>query len=456
MNKFISLRAIQEIMAKDFQLGSLDEDCGRRLWWGALETLQQDILNTLDLGDGLWLSSPLPALYEPYLLNNLQGWVWTPDELDFSGLRELALLPPVDFDASQKNFFRESKKYIQLPLRTEDGLDPMLIIITQKVQIALSLKGPKNERRLLMRSDRKTLSDLLSMLDQRLIYENTFLSKKLRESIKNLGNLKSNNIIENIFWPMLSSKLASMAPSITIQSNTLVKEEAHIKPPEDITLLEAITHEVRTPLATIRTLIRSIIKRNDIPSIVLERLKEIDHECTEQIDRFGLIFNAAELERQEPELSHLASTDLGRMLKVMEPIWLKQLERKGIRFKLLISPDLPFVLSDPERLKLMLSGLIDRNSRGLNSGSVLALELSPAGQRLKLQLTIQTNNSSDTSSSVNESHSSLGTVLSWNPKTGSLQLSQAATQRLLESLGGRLKRGVNRGLTVFFPVSGTK
>jgi len=47
----------------------------------------------------------------------------------------------------------------------------------------------------------------------------------------------------------------------------------------------------------------------------------------------------------------------------------------------------------------------------------------------------------------------LGPVLSWNPDTGSLQLSQTATRRLLARLGGRLTQRRDRGLTVFFPLA---
>ena len=46
----------------------------------------------------------------------------------------------------------------------------------------------------------------------------------------------------------------------------------------------------------------------------------------------------------------------------------------------------------------------------------------------------------------------VGPVLSWNPATGSLQLSRQATQRLFERLGGRLTERSGSGLTVFFPV----
>ena len=34
----------------------------------------------------------------------------------------------------------------------------------------------------------------------------------------------------------------------------------------------------------------------------------------------------------------------------------------------------------------------------------------------------------------------VGTVLSWDPSTGSLQLSQDATRRLMASLGGRYQQ----------------
>jgi hypothetical protein len=47
----------------------------------------------------------------------------------------------------------------------------------------------------------------------------------------------------------------------------------------------------------------------------------------------------------------------------------------------------------------------------------------------------------------------VGPVLSWNPGTGSLQLSRQATQRLFHSLGGRLAERAGNDLTVFFPVA---
>jgi hypothetical protein len=46
----------------------------------------------------------------------------------------------------------------------------------------------------------------------------------------------------------------------------------------------------------------------------------------------------------------------------------------------------------------------------------------------------------------------VGPVLSWNPGTGSLQLSRQATQKLFHRLGGRLTERGDTSLTVFFPI----
>ncbi len=451
----IPLSAIQQRMADGVPTGRVDEATIRRLWWAALDTLQEDILSPMNLSTGLWLSAPLPALYEHRLLERLQGWVWAPDELESLGTPTAGLLPPSRVRSLQEqNSFRKVS-YSRMPLRKCDGHDPLLIMLTPEVQVALALQGPEGKRNLLMRSDPETLRDILKMLNRRLDDEDPLQAKELRQALADLGQLHSNVGLQQVFWPLLSERLAGMAPSLTLQTlpeSSSPGKQSKKEPNGELTLLEALTHEVRTPLATIRTLIRSLLRRKDLPELVLSRLKLIDSECTEQIDRFGLIFNAAELQRQQPEKSRLASTDLGRMLEMLRPSWSEQLHRRGVNLHLDIAPDLPQVLSDPERLELMLGGLIDRKTRGLKSGGSLLMKLRPAGQRLKLQILSKAPNAQD-QVDLTELNSDLGPVLSWNPSTGSLQLSQAATQRLLASLGGRLTHRRDRGLTVFFPIS---
>tara|TARA_Y100001968_G_scaffold323538_1_gene361383 strand:- start:5916 stop:7253 length:1338 start_codon:yes stop_codon:yes gene_type:complete len=442
-------------MAKNVPSGKLDESTVRRMWWAALDTLQDEILRDLDLKGGIWLASPLPALYDSNLLKSFNGWVWSPDGLEALKYQNIGLLPPSGIRSIHQTKNRDSAVFKRLPLHTEDGNDPFLMIITSQVQVALALHGDKGQRNLLIRTDYETLQDLYKMLFKRLEQEKFQDALELKKTLRSLLPLKSNLEISTIFWPLVAEKLAAFSPSLNIQ--TLPEKSSSDKLSEEdnsqISLLEAITHEVRTPLATIRTLIRSLLRRSDISQENLNRLKQIDAECTEQIDRFGLIFKAVELERNQSNKAGLARTDLGNMLKIMYPVWRHQLQRRGLKLTLEIAKDLPHVLSNPEQLELMLGGLIDRNSRGLQSGESLFLELSPAGHRLKLRIFAKSLNSHLKENISSDPNSDLGAVLSWDPSTGSLQLSQAATQRLLASLGGRLTQRKEKGLTVFFPIA---
>ncbi|HGY5548724.1 MAG TPA: sensor histidine kinase [Prochlorococcus sp.] len=455
----ISLTTIQKRLAEGAPPGRVDEPTIRRMWWAALETLQDDILLPSDPAQGLWLAAPLPALYESRLLSRLNGWVWAPDELESLQSPQCGLLLPSRVRSVRKRNYSEIGGYQRLPLRQEDGRDPLLLIITPDVQLALALQGKPGQRHLLMRSDPETLSDLLKMLDLRLDSEDPEHALQLRQALANLGPLQSNPELGKLFWPRLAERLAGLAPSLTLQSlpeespDAKSSKETNQGSNAELTLLEALTHEVRTPLATIRTLIHTLLRRRDLPDVVVSRLEQIDAECTEQIDRFGLIFYAAELQRQPPDASLLAHTDLGAMLTMLCPAWSHQLERRGIKLQLDITPDLPEVLSDPGRLEPMLGGLIDRTSRGLPAGNNLSMTLRPAGSRLKLQILSQIPNTEEQKATDKDQNADLGPVLSWDPNTGSLQLSQAATQRMLASLGGLLTKRRDKGLTVFFPIA---
>ena len=63
-----SFEALRRQLAHQMPTGRCDEDSVRRQWWAALATLQEDFLLPLGAQPGVWLASPLPALYEPSLL----------------------------------------------------------------------------------------------------------------------------------------------------------------------------------------------------------------------------------------------------------------------------------------------------------------------------------------------------------------------------------------------------
>lgn len=447
----MSLLELRHCLTAEVPPGTSTDDAARRQWWAALATLQEDFLLPLEEVSGLWLAAPLPALYEPALLQRLQGWVWSPTALD-------TLLPPrpprlLQSATSQSRAADPGGRYHRLLLEEGDGDDPLLVIVTPKLQVALCLDGPAEGRRLVVRFDPEVLSEALSLIHQRLEHTDPAAALDLRTAVQRLGPLHSEPSLGLRFWPRLANRLASIAPSLTLQPLAPASSAAQAS---ELALLEALTHEVRTPLATIRTLIRSLLRRSDLPAVVRQRLEHIDGECSEQIDRFGLIFLAAELQRplgrgQAPADLPLARTDLSALLDQLKGLWQRQLARRDLTLDLQITPGLPQVLSDPARLETMLGGLIDRFSRSLPAGTHVRLALQPAGARLKLQLS-SAGPAPASGEPPPRGRELVGPVLSWDPSTGSLQLSRQATQQLFERLGGRLTERSGSGLTVFFPL----
>ena len=303
-----------------------------------------------------------------------------------------------------------------------------------------------------MRCDENSLKTAIELIDAKLNQENYEEAINFRNAIKNLGDLNINNEFEKSFWPSLSIKLANLIPKLSVQN--AVKNDDKNDQLTEAKLLQAISHEVRTPLATIRTLISSTLRKYNMDESMINRLIQIDNECNEQIDRFGLIFNAAELVSNDiSPPNQLARINLGEIFYKLSPVWSKQLKRRGISIEIDIPKQLPEILSDSEKLELMLRGLIDKNTRGLREGSSLILELRPAGQKLKLQLKVKKFDTGKNEIFNTENGSDIGPVLNWNPQTGSLQLSQVATQKLLASLGGHVTQRRDTGLTVLFPIA---
>jgi len=473
----VSLAELRTRLAAEVPPGRGDEDSVRRQWWAALATLQEDLLAPGPGADrGVWLAAPLPALYEPRLLQRLQGWVWAP-----AGVEQLLPSGPALLPGRHRKGQRDGcHGFRRLPLQAGDGTDPLLLLITPAVQVALALDGPPQARRLIVRFDAEVLAGALQLLVQRLQQDNPEAASTLAGALQALGPLDNAPELALRFWPRLAERLAAIAPSVTLQPLASRRPEPDGRaagrsgessgepsgePSGELALLEALTHEVRTPLATIRTLIRSLLRRRELSALVRQRLEQIDSECSEQIDRFGLIFLAAELQRQPGRgqplaASELARTDLSRLLEAMEALWQRQLARRDLRLQLRIRPGLPPVLSDPTRLETMLGGLMDRFCRGLPSGSLVRISLQPAGSRLKLRLSSEATGAEmvqlageDREGSEAVAAGRVGAVLSWNPATGSLQLSGEATRQLFHRLGGRLTERGGGSLTVFFPLA---
>jgi signal transduction histidine kinase len=232
--------------------------------------------------------------------------------------------------------------------------------------------------------------------------------------------------------------------------------DAEALTPPDVELLQAIAHEVRTPLSTIRTFTRLLLKRRDLDPDALKWLETIDRECSEQIDRFGLIFRAVELETSQVKRSpvHLTRTSLEQAIGHCIPRWQKQACRRGLKLEVSLPQTMPQVVSDPTMLDQVLSGAIDNFTSGLPAGSQVTVQVLLAGHQLKLQL------KSDPPNPELSIHTSplksIGQLLMFQPETGNLSLNLSVTKNLFQALGGKLivRTRPHQGeeLTIFLPL----
>jgi signal transduction histidine kinase len=228
-------------------------------------------------------------------------------------------------------------------------------------------------------------------------------------------------------------------------------------PSLDVELLQAIAHEIRTPLTTIRMLTRLLMKRPDMAADALKRLESIDRECSEQIDRFGFIFRAVEMETSETQGMALTATCLAQIFAQSMPRWQQQASQRGLVLDVILPAQMPSVVTDPALLDQALSSLIDRSARSLPAGSTIQVEAAIAGHQLKLQVQ---SNLADSSHAHKPLIKSLGQMLMFQPETGNLSLNLAVTKNLFRAMGGRMtvrqRSADDEVFTIFLPIEASK
>ncbi len=218
-------------------------------------------------------------------------------------------------------------------------------------------------------------------------------------------------------------------------------------------LIEALAHEVKTPLTTIGTLARSLLKRQDISTAVRERIEKIGRECAEQIDRFHLIFEAVQLATRPVPLE---ATNLEAILSHSLDRWQQQAARRQIAVDALYPSNLPAIASNRVILDRLLNGLVDRLTRSLPGGSQIQMLVTLAGEHVKLQILSRLSDRSLDPAALR----AVGQWLMLQPETGVLSLSLPIAKMMFQALGGKLTVRLHpcgstfdgEILTVFLPV----
>ncbi|MFN6564299.1 MAG: sensor histidine kinase [Nostoc sp. ChiSLP01] len=462
-----------------------------RQWRVSLAATEHLLLNSLatfsgDTTQGLVLAAPAPLFSQPKLAQSLETVTFTAKPFN-----PLALMPFQMPDAIVPQDCEVAPCESVLPLLPADPLaaEQFCLVFTDKFTLVLVLATHKNGKKTfsfsfepevvqqawrslgarVMLTNPEFFTKLDALVQQyspvapdyRIVVEFSQLllaklteTEETRDSFLGVSNKEDK---ENNPYPMPNTSVREAAPTTTLSTSAPCS-----MPNPDVELLQAFAHEVRTPLTTIRTMTRLLLKRQDLAKSVIDRLEIIDRECTEQIDRMELLFKAAELETSAPVKSsktQLTPMSLDRVLQQSIPRWEQAAQRRNLTLNVVLPQQLPTVVSNPSMLDRVLTGLMENFTRSLPPGSHIQVQVIPAGDQLKLQLSPELL-SQDTNKSATPAtppiRKALGQLLMFQPETGTISLNMAATKHLFQALGGKLivRQRPHYGeiLTIFLPL----
>ncbi|MGF1590529.1 MAG: sensor histidine kinase [Pleurocapsa sp.] len=441
----------------------------QREWRSAIASVEELLLSEIDHNQptvasaklGLVFSAPVPLLSNSNLVASFKSAVFTPDAFNVN-----ALMPCQSLEVARVSE-QNLSPVIELPLIPQDPIaqEQFCLVLTANFGLIMVLGEDRaGNAKFHFSFAPLTLSEVWATLRSRLVISNyhhleqldnqveqfappipdyrlvTKFSRQLLEHMSDFATLAMHSRqVESIPTTSGSDKLPSVFPSTRVNSHT------------EMELLQALTHEVRTPLTTIRTLTKLLLKRKqDLQPNVVQRLQTIDRECTEQIERMELIFRAAEFESTPAAKAvELIPFSLEQVFQQSIPRWQEKAKRRNVDLKFTLPQSLPKVVSDPKMLDTVLTGLMESCTRSLPTGGHIDVKVSTAGNQLKLQVLSQASN-------VDNPLKSLGQLLTFQPATGCLSLNLDVTKNIFQALGGKLtvrqRQEQGKELTIFLPL----
>jgi hypothetical protein len=432
-----------------------------RQWRVSLAATEHLLINTLAANKGLVLTAPAPLFSQPILTQNLQTVTFTAKPFN-----PLALMPfqmPTTATVAEEDATEEAV----LPLLPADPLvsEQFCLVFTDKFRLVLVLAKCRNGKKKFSFSfEPEIVQQAWRAIGARVMLTNPDFCAQLDALVQEYSPVSPDYRIVMQFSQLLLQELPSEASKDWETGTNVVNHQSPISsssPNPDVELLQAFAHEVRTPLTTIRTMTRLLLKRRDLPANVINRLEVIDHECTEQIDRMELLFKAAELETCTSAKSantHLTPMSLDQVLQQSIPRWQQAANRRNLTLDVVLPQQLPTVVSNPNMLDRVLTGLMENFTRNLPAGSHIQVQVIPAGDQLKLQLSPQPQcqNTDLADTTTPPIRKALGQLLMFQPETGTISLNLNATKHLFQAIGGKLivrqRPQYGEVLTIFLPL----
>lgn len=427
----------------------------QREWVAGMAIIQQWLqsyaLNSpQEYKKGLMLCAPTQVISDPDLAQQFHSVLFSPAESN-----SLALLPchgSIDFASPLDS--------LSIPLLPIDPLiqEQFCFLLTPQFSLFLLLGyNPQGQPEFYYSFDPEHLESIKSAIRSRIKITAPHHLSLFDNLIQQFPIIPSNYALITEFTRQLLHYSLDLSYSEIQHSKTT--EIPLTESPQNSTevlsefeLLQALTHEVRTPLTTIRTLTQLLLKKcNTLTEDVTKRLESIDQECTEQINRMELFFKATEvaINNQNQQPQQLTPISLEQIFQQSIPRWQKQAKRRNVCLQFKLPKTLPQIISDPSMLEQVLTGLMEKATRSLIMGGEIQVDVKTAGNQLKLQLF-------SNAQLTHPSLKSLGQLLMFQPETGCLSLNLDITKTLFNVLGGKLivKNKPQQGqvLTIFLPL----
>ena len=444
-------------------------------WHSAIASVENLLLSQIDLDcqtsitekQGLIFSAPVPLLSNTELVTRFQSAVFTTDVFNANALMPCRHSVSVEHSTLE----RDAAQVVRLPLIPKDPIsqEPFCLILTANFGLIMVLgKDSQGTAKFHFSFDPVTIEGVWATLRSRLDLANYLHLSHLDSLVKHFSPTEpsyslvtrfSRQLIQNLSeFNSLETAKTRQIQTVTTTSESEFKSALNTQGSTsqvEMELLQALTHEVRTPLTTIRTLTKLLLKRQqDFKPNVVKRLQTIDRECTEQIERMELIFRAAELEStSKAKQVELVPFALEQVFTQNIPRWQEKAERRNVKLEFTLPQQLPKVVSNPVMLDTVLTGLMESCTRSLPTGGHIDVKVSTAGDRLKLQVLSQATNNDNP-------FKSLGQLLSFQPATGCLSLNLDVTKNIFQALGGKLtvrqRQEQGKELTIFLPLGNQK
>ncbi|QSJ14624.1 HAMP domain-containing histidine kinase [Nostoc sp. UHCC 0702] len=478
------LPSLSEILAEsEPTVAECSPTKAERQWRVSLAATERLLINSLatavcDASQGLVLAAPAPLFSQHWLTQRLQTVTFTAKPFN-----PLALMPFQMPDAIAMADEEVTPHESVLPLLPADPLaaEQFCLVFTHKFRLVLVLAEHKNGNKTFSFSfEPEVVQQAWRSLGARVILTNPDLFTELDALVEKYSPAApdyrtvikfSQLLLQQLTEPQEDTATGGQGDTAKEETDNAVQlcasahpsllasHETSVRP--DVELLQAFAHEVRTPLTTIRTMTRLLLKRRDLPANVITRLEIIDHECTEQIDRMELLFKAAELQTSTSVKSantQLTPMSLDQILQQSIPRWQQAANRRNLTLDVVLPQQLPTVVSNPNMLDRVLTGLMENFTRSLPAGSCIQVQVIPAGDQLKLQLLpqFQCEDANKAATPAPPIRKALGQLLMFQPETGTISLNIAATKHLFQAIGGKLivrqRPHYGEVLTIFLPL----